>query len=85
MEGISNDGLQLLLSQLTQAKNAIEYARVQFNEATDPDAIDEIVYRWIAEERRFQTLLKTAREQDITIEGLRWYWHQKDPYAPANL
>lgn len=80
-----NDGPKYLLSRLTEAKHAIECARMQFNEATDPNAIDEIIYRWIAEEKRFQTLIRTAREANITIEGLRWYWHQTDPYAPANF
>lgn len=56
-----------ILKEIETAKNEWEYALKRFNDVSEPDVVDYIVYYIIAAERRYMYLLnryKTIKEEE---------------------
>ena len=63
--GYVNDNL---LDLLEEARQEWTYAKIYFNNVTDPDLIDHAIYYMGATEKKYTYLLKRAREIGLNAE-----------------
>ncbi len=64
---VSVDGQQLL-SQLREAKMALDGARQKFEYVTEPDMVASCIYEMHAEQARYDHLLGKVREMGIRAD-----------------
>ncbi|NPV27858.1 MAG: YaaL family protein [Firmicutes bacterium] len=64
----------LQLEMLEQAKQEWLAAREYFEHTADPDLIDHAIYQLWAAEKKYQYLLKKAREENLNNEVLENPW-----------
>lgn len=58
------EALLVLRQQLRVTQGAIDCARMNFDQATDPTMVDCYIYEWNAASLRYQFLLKCIREME---------------------
>lgn len=58
-------GDEKLLQDIRRAKSDWIQAENRFNQATDPDLIDQVVYDMMAAKTKYTYLLKYAKEQNL--------------------
>ncbi len=63
-EGIQNEQL---LHDLDEAYETWQLALHHFNQAQDPDAVDDAIYLLIAAEKRYEGLLRIARRKHLAV------------------
>ncbi|MBC7344580.1 MAG: DUF2508 family protein [Clostridia bacterium] len=56
------DEQELILTMVAEARKQWLYTQKMFEEVTEPDLIDQLIYEMQAAERRYAHLLKKARE-----------------------
>ena len=56
-----------LLHDLDEAYEAWQLALHHFNQALDPDAVDDAIYLLIAAEKRYEGLLRIARRKHLAV------------------
>lgn len=70
--------VEILLKELVRSQRELEYARQQFDYATDPALIDHVVFRIGAAERQVSFLLNFAREHHLATDGMHPLWLEQD-------
>lgn len=73
-EPLSGPHLETLLQELATAKQDLDFANRQFDEVADPAAIDEVIFRIAAAERKFDRLYHAAKAHNVTDDDLRRLW-----------
>lgn len=77
-EHLDQPDVDVLLKELIRSQRELEYARQQFDYATDPALIDHVVFRMGAAERQVSFLLNYARQHNLATDGMHPLWLEND-------
>ena len=69
-KALGNAQVPDLVEALEQARREWRYAKLYFNNVTDPDLIDHAVFYMGATEKKYVYLLKRAKETGINVEPI---------------
>lgn len=67
-----------LFQEIVRSHRAWLEAQSQFNEVSDPELIDHMVFRLDAAEQHFRYLLHQARQRQLVVEGVCFEWFELD-------
>ncbi len=70
--------VDLLIKELVRSQRELEYARRQFDNATDPALIDHVIFRLGAAERQVSYLLNYARQHQLATDGWHPLWCESE-------
>lgn len=66
------------LQEILKSRRELQIARRQFEQVSDPELVDHIVFRVGAAERHLNYLFRLAREQGISYQGVEWDWTSEE-------
>lgn len=66
------------LQEILKSRRELQIARRQFEQVSDPELVDHVVFRVGAAERHLNYLFRLAREQGISYQGIEWEWTSEE-------